>query len=202
MHHRTPAISVETLPPSGRSAAVSSSVSRRRFIATAALLFPAAPFLASCGYRLGPQGALPFSTLSIQPVKNESYAPQIQSLLHEQLAASFARENGVRLVAEGAQATLRIRIVRYAHDVAATDPHDTALGSSFHLRLRVHCDLLNNANPAKPYFTDRQIEVTTVAHTPAAAGAAGGFSAVEYQTLPVLTRDLARKIRDTVTGTW
>jgi outer membrane lipopolysaccharide assembly protein LptE/RlpB len=175
--------------------------SRRHFLALGTALF-SAPFLASCGYRLGAQGSLPFSTLSIQSVKNDTHAPQIQALLHEQLGASFARENGLHLVTEGAQATLRVSIVRYAHEIAATSPHDTGLGSSFQLLLRVSCDLLNNTNPAHPYFTKREIESSTVAHTPATVGTAGGFSSVEYQTLPVLTRDLARKIRDTVTGVW
>jgi hypothetical protein len=175
--------------------------SRRRFLVLGTALF-SVPLLTSCGYRLGAQGSLPFSTLSIQPIKNETHAPQIQALLHEQLGASFARENGLHLVTEGAQATLRVRIVRYVHEIAATSPHDTGLGSSFQLRLRASCDLLNNINPARPYFSEREIESTTVAHTPATVGAGGGFTAVEYQTLPVLTRDLARKIRDTVTGVW
>ena len=29
-----------------------------------------------------------------------------------------------------------------------------------------------------------------------------GFTNVEYQTIPVLTRALAQKLRDTLTGTW
>jgi outer membrane lipopolysaccharide assembly protein LptE/RlpB len=182
---------------------------RRRFLIQATALFSAVAGgavagagLTGCGYQLGTQASLPFNTISLESVKNDSLAPQIQVALHEQLAAVLARENGLALVSEGAQATLRVRILNYNQTVTATNPRDTAIGMSFSLTLVAQCDLLNNGNPSKPYFTGRKITASAVAHSPEAIGASGGFSAVEYQTLPTVTRELARKIRDSITGVW
>jgi outer membrane lipopolysaccharide assembly protein LptE/RlpB len=191
------------------SAAANMPTTRRRFLFQATALIAAVASGASvgagltgCGYQLGAQAALPFSTISIEPIQNETLAPQIQVALHEQIAATLARENNLTLVADGAQATLRVRIHRYNQYTTATNPRDTAIGMSFNLTLVVQCDLLNNRDPSAPYFKGREITASAVAHSPEAIGASGGFSAVEYQTLPSITRDLARKIRDSITSTW
>jgi outer membrane lipopolysaccharide assembly protein LptE/RlpB len=173
-----------------------------RLAAAGAAIAMLALLAQGCGYQLGTQGKIPFSTLQIATVRNETLAPQIQAPLHEQLAAAFAREGGLSLVSEASQATLRVRVTRYSKEIAATKPRDTGLAASFTLKLTAVCDLLNNADPANPYFEGREISVSITAHTPETTGATGGFSAVEYQTLPELTRNLARRIRDTVTGVW
>ncbi|MDR3228887.1 MAG: LPS assembly lipoprotein LptE [Puniceicoccales bacterium] len=184
-------------PPRNASRRNTTTTARLSWLAFFFLVLP----LAGCGaYSLGSKSKIPFSTLSLAPIENTAYVPQAQALLHTQLADAISQESGLRLVATGGAATLHVRIVGYTHSVAATNPDDTALGSSFNIRLTANCTLTDNRTE-KPYFTDRRIEVSVVAHSPTGT-AAGSFSAVEYETLPVLTRDLARRIRDTVTGVW
>lgn len=161
-----------------------------------ALPLAAILLLPSCAsYTLGTRTKPPFSSLAIAPVRNETHAAQMQALLSLQLADLLSQEKGIRIVASGSDATLSIRITRYEHSVAATDPRDTTLGNSFNLRIRALCTLMDNRT-GRPLFEEREITAVAVAH------AMDGFTNVEYQTIPVLTRALAQKLRDTLTGTW
>jgi outer membrane lipopolysaccharide assembly protein LptE/RlpB len=167
------------------------------------LLLAATAVFAGCGvYTLGTRAKPPFSTIALQPVENATHAPQVQAILHQQLADALSRENNIRLISQGdgAAATLRVRLTAYEHTLSATNPDDTMRGSAFTLTLRARCTLINNTT-GKPHFAEREISASQVAHVPA-AGATGSFSSVEYQTLPILTRELARKIRDALTDTW
>jgi len=174
------------------------------FFALLALLAATAAIAAGCAhYHLGTGAKLPFKTIALAPIVNDTDAPATQALLHQQLADALAAENGLTLVAgaDGADVLLRVRLAAYTREVAATDPRDTVLGTSFNLRLTARCTLEDRRAGGKPLFSDRPVRASAVAHSPA-GGAATGYSAVETQTLPVLTRELARKIRDTVTGAW
>jgi hypothetical protein len=155
---------------------------------------------AGCAYRLGTGGKPPFSTLALAPVKSDAHIPQAQSVLHAQLSDAFAQEGNVLLTDAPAQAVLTVRLVKYERTVAATAPGDTALGISFNLELTAECDLVA-ANTGKAYFEHRRIIARAIAHAPAAASQ-NSYAAAEYATVPILTRDLARQIRDTVTGVW
>ncbi|MDR2512465.1 MAG: LPS assembly lipoprotein LptE [Puniceicoccales bacterium] len=152
--------------------------------------------LAACArYTLGTRTKPPFSTLAIAPVKNETSAAQMQAPLSQQLTQLLSQENNIHVVGDNSDVTLYIHITGYEHTVAATDPHDTTLGNSFNLRIRALCTLVDNRT-GKTLFEKREVRATTVAH------AMSGFTAVEYQTMPVLTRALAQKLRDTITSTW
>lgn len=170
----------------------------RRFLAVLPCVVPffILPFLPACAnYTLGTRAKPPFASISVSAIVNDTYAPQTQALLHQQLNDALAQELGLTLRATGADATLHVRLERYEHSIAATRTTDTVLGSAFTLRLTARCTLVNNRT-GEVLFKDREIVATADAHD------TGGFSAVEYQTLPVLTRELARKIRNTVTGVW
>jgi hypothetical protein len=155
-----------------------------------------------CAYRLGTGGKPPFTTLALAPIKSDAHIPQAQSILHTQLSDAFAQEGNVRLTDGAAQALLTVRLVKYERTVAATARNDTALGVSFNLELTAECDLVDTRT-GKPLFEHRRIVARTVAHAPAdTAASQSTYAAAEYTTVPILTRDLARQIRDTVTGVW
>ncbi|MDR2429346.1 MAG: LPS assembly lipoprotein LptE [Puniceicoccales bacterium] len=159
-------------------------------------LFFIVPFLSACAnYTLGTRAKPPFASIKVSPIVNDTYAPQTQALLHQQLNDTLAQESGITLRTVGADATLHVRLERYEHSIAATRPTDTVLGSAFTLRLTARCTLVNNRT-GEVLFKEREVVATADAHD------TGGFSAVEYQTMPVLTRELARKIRNAVTGVW
>jgi hypothetical protein len=161
--------------------------------------------VSGCGvYNLGAGGKAPFNALALAPVKNDAHIPQAQSLLHAQLADALAQEGNVRLVndAGDAQAVLTVRLVDYRRTVVATRSDDTALGTSYRLELVADCSL-KNTREDKPYFTHRRITARALAYAPTGGAAAqNSFGAAERATVPILTRDLARQIRDAVTGVW
>ncbi|MDR1816599.1 MAG: LPS assembly lipoprotein LptE [Puniceicoccales bacterium] len=168
-----------------------------------------------CGhYHLGTGNKVPFRTIALAPVVNDSAAPSVQALLHAQLADALAAESGITLVSDpdNADALLRVRLTRYTTEVLATDPTDTGLGTSFTLTLTARSTLENRraTGGGKPWFKDRVTRASAVAHAPPmladASGSTragtGGFGAVETQTITVLTRDLARKITGEVVSVW
>ncbi|MDR2863164.1 MAG: LPS assembly lipoprotein LptE [Puniceicoccales bacterium] len=149
-----------------------------------------------CGhYTLGSSAKPPFSSLNILPIENEIQAPQTQALLSQQLMDALSQESGVHIVSADGQATLRVRLVHFERKVASTRSKDTVLGNSFLLYLRARCTLVDNRT-GKQLFKNREITASAEVHDN------GAYNATEYQTMTVLSRDLARKIRDAVTGVW
>ena len=164
-----------------------------RYIAIAALLASAAIF-SGCGYHLGTEVEVPFSSITIEPVKNESFAPQMQAEIHRQLADAFASEPSMHVVPSGGQAHIKVTLVEYRRDVAAVNPSDTASAASYRVTLSAKATLLDSTG--KVLFRDRPFSATLPAY------AANGFSRTEYQTLPLLSRELARNIKDSSVDVW
>jgi len=163
----------------------------------AILLLSVLAWTGCANYQLGRQAPLPFERLYVAPVVNDSFAPQAQAVLTEQLARQFLTSGAVTLVKspEQADAILTVTIVDFRREVAATQDDDTGLGESFLLYMTSNSDLVD-AETGKPYFKARRnrAEVRTLIDS--------GLQPAEYQSMPVLTRDLARSIKETVLSTW
>lgn len=149
-------------------------------------------------YKLGhPSESLPFKTLYVKPVVNKSLAPQAQALLTDQLITSLQQEGNVKLVAdpEEADATLSITIVDYDRRITATSDKDTILASSYALELTAECTLSHNMLTVI-YFHNKRIK--------ASINAVVGDSQLtaEYQNMPILTRELALKVKNVVVSAW
>lgn len=151
---------------------------------------------ACSNYRLGQPGELPFKSVYVEPVINQTYAPQVQALLTDNIIESLLQVGRVRVTSkENADAILHVRVVNYYRNVSATMTQDTGRAQSFDLTLIADVDL-QNARTGAYYFKDRPVSATQQAFVQ------GGFQTAEYQAMPVLTRELARKINDIVTSVW
>lgn len=150
-------------------------------------------FLAGCGYRMGTDAAPPFNSISVEPIRNESFAPQMQAEVHRQLSDTLAQEKSLHVVTEGGQARLRVTLTEYRRDVGAVNPGDTVLASSFDLTLTAKVTL---ETADKVLFRDRVFKVTMPAFGSA------GYNRTEMQTLPLLSRELCKKIKDAVVDVW
>lgn len=148
-------------------------------------------------YRLGQSGDLPFDSLYVAAVKNESYAPQADAVLSADLRKAFlASATDLELTQEeDAQATLNVVIIDYRRTIAATQEDDTELARSFNVSMTARCTLHNNQTGAT-YFKNRVVNASVEVFVDS------GFTQSEYQNLPILTRELARRIRDTVVNVW
>lgn len=154
-------------------------------------------FSSCASYELGsPTAQLPFSTLYIETVENRSFAPQAQALLTDNLVQAFLRDGSVRIVnTEDADATLSVTLSSYNRDLAASQSGDTALGRTFDITLEAMATLTDNRT-GETYFRERRHSASKLAFVDS------GLSQSEYQLMPVLTHDLASRIKDTIVSAW
>lgn len=147
-------------------------------------------------YQPGRQAEPPFRTLHLAPVVNESFAPQAQALLTNQIAEHFLRDGTVRLAGEDlADATLQVKLVDFRQTTAATRPDDTGLAGQLRLELAAECTLTDNRT-GKVYFENRPVG-TEIRIVPGQTA-----QEAQYVEMPVLTRGLARRIGHEVLQVW
>ncbi len=153
-------------------------------------------FYGCASYQLGPPQGLPFRTLHVEMVGNEAMAPQAQALLTKNLIEAFLRDGTVAIVnSDRAEAELKVIISSYGLRQAATQEEDTVLGRSFGLTLVATATLLNSGS-GDFYFRDRLISADEIAYSDS------GLNQAEFQAMPLLARNLAAKIKDSVLNTW
>lgn len=154
--------------------------------------------LAGCAhYQLGTGGSVPFRTLYIEPVKNETMLPQAGAVLSTQLRETFLRDGRVSLVNSpaAADASLTVVIREFHREVAAVREGDTGLARKFNLILGTTCTLRDN-RAGTDRFSNREIAATREVFTDS------GQLQAEYQTLPLLADTLSAKIAHTALDVW
>ena len=154
--------------------------------------------LSACAsYNLGPGAEVPFKTLYVQPVINDSFAPQTQGILSNHLAQTFIKDGRVSLVGDPdkADAILTVTLVNFYRDPNAVSAIDTGRARSFSLQLTASCTLHDRKNNST-YFSDREISANVYSFTDS------GLQSAEFQDMPKLTERLAQRIADSTLGTW
>ena len=147
-------------------------------------------------YRLGSPGEPGFSTIHIAAVDNLSFAPQSTAVLTTEMRNRFAADGRVRVVErERAEVVLEVTLMDYRRRPAATRPEDTGLSYSHQIDLTARVSLVE-ARSGRILIQDRVITADRLAI------AANSLQESEYQTLPILARDLARRIVQTVLDPW
>lgn len=165
--------------------------------------------LAACKtYKLGHPAALPFATIYIEPVKNDSFAPQIQTLLSTQVREAVLRDGRIQLVADPQQAdaVLQLRLTDYDRLASARRQDDTERAQTFDLSLRLQLSLYDPHND-RFYFQDRPVAARTTGYLNnpyAAVGAPAtqGLIQSEFNAMPRLARELGQKAANELLSTW
>ena len=166
-------------------------------------------FISGCNsYQLGNPFELPFESIYIKPVTNDSFAPQAQTLLSTQIRDAFIRDGRTKLVInrEAADAVLIINLTEYNRIAAARQSDDTTSAASFRLVLAAEVSLFDQ-NKGDYYFQKRMIRESSSAYVnnpyaTLATAQTQDFLQMEYQAMPRLTHDLSRRIADEVLSTW
>ena len=166
-------------------------------------------FTSGCkSYQFGNPVELPFESIYIKPVTNDSFAPQARALLSAQIREAFIRDGRTQVLskAETADAVLFVNLIEYKRRAAARQSVDTAVAAGFALTLVTEVSLFDQ-NKGDYFFQDRVIQKSSNAfvNDPYAAPTATqtqDFLQSEYQAMPRLTRDLARQIADEVLSPW
>ncbi|WOO40683.1 LptE family protein [Rubellicoccus peritrichatus] len=173
------------------------NIMQRRSISAFVLLTLLAGLIAGCShYRLGEPGELPFKTVYVPPVKNSSFAPQVQAMLTQQIIAQLQEQQAIKIVSSPpSDVTLYVKVTNYDRDVASTQASDTFLAESFNLIMEAEVTLADNRT-SKNLISNRSVSASQQAFI------TGGFQPSEYQAMPVLTEDVANKVTNMVTSVW
>ncbi len=156
-------------------------------------------FAGACSnYRLaGTPTDLPFKSVYVKPVRNDSYAPQSSALLTNEISNAINRTPNLKTALESnAQATLSVSIVSYERKPIATRADDTALAASYAMEAVAECTLVRSNGDV--VFKNRKVRARAMLYP----GAANDVIGNEYQNMPVLMRELGEKIKDAVIGIW
>ena len=155
--------------------------------------------LGSCRYALGPSGELPYDSIHVRVVRNDSLAPQAGPLLSRSLREEILREGRIRLVGNvgEADAVLTIRLIDYERLSEVYRSDDTALASGFRMSLFALASL-KSPSGKKVFFEDRLFRsgASTLRNSLTE-------SPVSRQPMMAASRALAREIAATVNRiTW
>jgi hypothetical protein len=77
------------------------------------LFFTVAFFMSSCGYRIVGSTFLPFDAVTIKPVQNETYEPQLEDKMHIALSNEFINQ-GIEVKASEGNIDIEATITKYA----------------------------------------------------------------------------------------
>ena len=92
----------------------------KRGICCILFLIPCVLFV-SCGYRLIGSMSLPFDSITIKPVRNDTYEPKLEERMHTALSNEFINQ-GIDVRASGSDVVLETTITTFALDaIAAVD---------------------------------------------------------------------------------
>jgi len=161
-------------------------------------------------YQLGSSAEVPFKTLYVEPVTNDSYAPQAQAAVSAKIRDVLIRDGRIQLVTkpEKADAILSVNLTDYTRTGNTRRSVDTERAQDFQVQLKAEVSLFNQT-AGSYYFTDRTLAETTYAYaddpyqgTLNTSFGTQSFLAAEYQAMPILARGLARQIADTILSSW
>jgi len=138
----------------------------------------------------------PFASIYVEPVENQTFAPQSDSVLTAQIIREFERDGRLQPEPLGsAQATLSVRLIDLRRESRVMREDDTGLDRKIRLTLVSLCTLTGHAD-GTVYFTDREIWAQTEVYMN------DGQNPAEFQATPILTRNLATQISQAVLDTW
>ena len=156
-------------------------------------------------YQLGDPAQLEFKSIYIKPATNDSFAPQVQSLLSAQVRELFIRDSRSKVLnnQKEADVILIVNLIDYKRSTAARQADDSTLARSFDLNLYAQVSLFDQ-NSGSYLFEDRLIKqkYSVYANNLFEQAQSQSLVQAEYQAMPGLVRKLARKIADEVLSPW
>ncbi len=148
------------------------------------------PFFGGCAhYQWGlPVKKASFKTVYIAPVKNRAFVAQVQSVLTRQVLEEILRNGYLRLAdKKSADVYLEVSVESYGRSIGAVFETDPDTAKSLSLSLSAKCSLIGRKTE-KIYFKEQ-----SVSHSQS-INASDFAQPIEYQKMPEITREVAKKI--------
>ena len=162
-------------------------------------------FSACKAYHLGSPAEIPFKSLYVAPVENQSFAPQAQAILSTMLRENFLQDNRVNVVtsAETADAVLYVTLTDYKRNATARNQQDTTVADVFDLTLAATVSLYNPSS-SNYFLKNLPVQTTTNAFTanPYQNDSVINYQLSERQAMELLSRELARTITNETLSPW
>lgn len=146
-------------------------------------------------YQSGSGAVLPFNSIEISPVTNNSQAPQVTQVLNHDLRETFIRSGKVQVENSDAQTRLVVDLIGYDRETIATNSQDTGLARKYAITLTANCSLLDLTREA-PYFSNRKVRATLDVFLDS------GQTQAETQAIPLLSKKLSEAIATEVLQVW
>ena len=154
--------------------------------------------LSSCSSYSRSAAKPPFSKLYIEPVDNRTVAPQVIAVFSRNLREEFLRDATVQLVdRDQAEATLTVRLTAYDNATGAFSSADSGQVGSLLLQVGATGNLIGKDGTI--YFENRPFQRTNHVFT---TSGPQDLPAGRYQTIPLVAQQIARDVKNAVTGTW
>lgn len=146
-------------------------------------------FVGCTRYRWGmPVDKASFKTIYVAPAKNRAFVAQVQALLTRQIREEILRNGQLHLAPKSkADAILTVDVESYGRSIGAVYETDPDTAKSLSLTLSVKCEL-KNVQTGKVYFKERGVSHSL------SVSANDYAQAIEFQKMPQVTRDVAKKI--------
>lgn len=138
---------------------------------------------------------LPYHSISFAPVVNNSYAPQIHTLVSDALFRAFATGGGMVVEGQndGADVTLRVTVDDFQKGIGATSSSDTGRARSLYMSLKATATLTDASGKV---LNSQQFEVSQEIY------ADSGLARAEQAGLPEIAEKLASQIYSAVVSKW
>lgn len=148
-------------------------------------------------YSTGTGSRLPFTSIYIEPIKNDALVHHIRATLDAQIRKKIATHPKVLLLnaIDRADVCLAVKISDFQQYVATTMPDDTIRARSFTLEITAKCSLYDRKTQTylfKDHVVTASIDVQAV----------GDYQWNKTKSLPQLSDKLAEKIYDVVCKPW
>ncbi|MDR3316928.1 MAG: LPS assembly lipoprotein LptE [Puniceicoccales bacterium] len=154
------------------------------------------PFFGCVRYHLVRRGSIPFSSIHVAAVQNFSDANRIQGILWEEICREISRCPSLRLEsAAAAGAILEVHVRSLSQDPAISSPEDPARATTYRVTLEALCSLRHGCGD-EVYFSAKpvssSVDISVGPH----------YIDARSRAMPLLARNLSRKIRDLLMEPW
>jgi len=146
-------------------------------------------------YQTGDGSALSFNSIEIEPVQNQSLAPQANHVLNHDLREAFIQSGKVSVENSNAHALLKVVLKDFDRETIATNSRDTGLARKYTLSLSAECALIDQGENT-PYFEGRTVSAEVDVYLDS------GQTRSETSAIPLLSKKLAKTIAQEVLQVW
>jgi len=159
----------------------------------------------SCShYQMVELSSFPYKTLYINNISNQSFAPNAQILLNNQIRQRFLENGNMRLVNDPttAESQLFVEILDYKRSPLSRASNDPGRINAMDYTITVLVSFYDNKEETYLIEDHRLISTEPVFYANTSGNELMNIKEAEYRSIPRITNDLASQITNLIFGNW